>query len=237
MSKSIEDKYQQLSEIGHVLARPGMYIGNVGTEKYEGFLYNETAGKMEQRTIQYNPAFLKMFDEIISNSVDESKRKGNLGLDTIKVNIDRKAGSIEVIDNGGIPVEIHTKVGIYVPEMLFGSLRSGSNFDDTEDRMTTGTHGLGAVLTNIFSKEFHVITADGKNRYIQKFYDNNHKKTEPKIVPITSHYTTITFFPDFDKLKMPKGLDDMNYDRLVKRVVDVAGCNPKIKVYLNGNLL
>ena len=36
--------------------------------------------------ITYNPGFLKIFDEIVTNSVDESKREGSK-LNTIKVTI------------------------------------------------------------------------------------------------------------------------------------------------------
>lgn len=32
MAKSVEDKYKSLTDIEHVLLRPGMYIGSVVTE-------------------------------------------------------------------------------------------------------------------------------------------------------------------------------------------------------------
>lgn len=43
---------------------------------------------------------------------------------------------------------------------MFGSLLTGSNFDDEVARLTGGRHGYGAKLTNIFSSEFMVETAD-----------------------------------------------------------------------------
>jgi DNA topoisomerase-2 len=42
-------------------------------------------------------------------------------------------------DGKGIPVQVHQKEGMYVPEMLFGHLLTGSNFDDNEKRLTGGT--------------------------------------------------------------------------------------------------
>jgi DNA topoisomerase-2 len=44
-------------------------------------------------------------------------------MDTFKVTIDREAKSISVMNNGrGIPIEIHSKEQIYIPELIFGHL-------------------------------------------------------------------------------------------------------------------
>jgi DNA topoisomerase-2 len=41
----------------------------------------------------------------------------------IKVNIDREKNQISVMNDGhGVPVEIHKKEGIMIPEMIFGHL-------------------------------------------------------------------------------------------------------------------
>ncbi len=88
--------------------------------------------------MSYSPAFLKLFDEIISNSADFSKTPEGAHVNTIKVTVDRTTGAISVYDNGGIPVVKHSEYNEYIPEMIFGQLRSGSNFDDDEDSVTTG---------------------------------------------------------------------------------------------------
>jgi len=59
-------------------------------------------------------------------------------------------------------VEIHEQHKMYVPEMIFGHLLTGSSFDDAIERVTGGRNGLGAKLTNIYSKEFTVETCDGQ---------------------------------------------------------------------------
>lgn len=60
-------------------------------------------------------------------------------------------------NNGpSIPVQIHKEMNIYVPEMIFGILLTGSNYDDTEKRVVGGRNGYGAKLTNIYSKKFIV---------------------------------------------------------------------------------
>lgn len=44
-------------------------------------------------------------------------------MDTFKVTIDRAAKAISVMNNGrGIPIEMHSKEGIYIPELIFGHL-------------------------------------------------------------------------------------------------------------------
>ena len=44
-------------------------------------------------------------------------------MDTLKVNIDREKCQISVYNNGkGIPVEMHQKEGIMIPELIFGNL-------------------------------------------------------------------------------------------------------------------
>jgi DNA topoisomerase-2 len=54
---------------------------------------------------------------------------------TIRVWIDEANGSISVLNDGaGIPVKMHTKEKIYIPEMIFGHLLTSSNYDDTEKR-------------------------------------------------------------------------------------------------------
>lgn len=60
---------------------------------------------------------------------------------------------------------------MYVPELIFGHLLTGSNFDDDEKKVTGGRNGLGAKLANIFSNEFVVETVDGHRgkKYKQTF--------------------------------------------------------------------
>lgn len=224
-------KYQKLSEISHILARSGMYLGSSVNTDTEGFLL-DSSGSMTWQAYTYNPALVKLVDEILSNSVDEHKRSGKVT--TIKVSLSQLTGEISIADDGGIPVKKHPEYGTYIPSMIFGELRTGSNFGDDE-RITAGLNGLGSKLTSIFSKEFKVVTADGRNKFTQVFSDNLSKKSDPVITQSKEAGTTITFTPDYERLNC--SLDSGNMARIIKRVYDVAGCNPKIKVYLNGDLI
>ena len=83
---------------------------------------------MVQRTIQYCPGLYKIFDEIIVNAADNKVRDPSM--DTIKINIDRENNIISVYNNGrGIPIQIHEKEKVYVPELIFGHLLTSSNYD------------------------------------------------------------------------------------------------------------
>jgi DNA topoisomerase-2 len=234
MAVSVEKRYQKLTDTEHVLLRPGMYIGSIKPHTEEVFLLNEKKGKFEPTEITYNPGFIKLFDEIVSNSVDEHKR--NPQLNQIKITIDEVSGRISIWDNGGIPVEIHKEYGEWVPEMIFSNLKTGSNFDDTEDRTVVGTNGVGSTLTNIFSKEFKIETCDGKKSFVQVFSDNMSKKTEPVIKSHKKGYTEISYIADFERFGMKK-IDKSSLQMIQKRLYDIAACNTLLKIYLNDTLI
>jgi DNA topoisomerase-2 len=233
--KTIEQRFKLLTPVEHVLKRPGRYLGSVKPHTAECWVVADNNGtdKMVKSTVTWNPGLLKMFDEVISNAVDHSKRPQGKHLDTIKVEIDRATGELSVHDNGGIPVEMHGEHKIYVPTLIFGHLLSGENFDDESDTVVTGQNGEGASLTNIFSTMFSVETCDGKKKFKQ-VWNNNMQASNPRIIEIDSDkgFTKISFIPDYARLET--SLDDGNYTKIVKRVYDIAGCNPQLKIFLNG---
>lgn len=228
---SIDKKFQKLDDIDHVILRPGMYIGSIKPHTSNKWIISD--GSVELKQITYNPGFLKIFDEIITNSVDESKRKGSK-LNTIKVKI--KDNNIIIWDNGGIPVVKHTDHKEWIPEMIFSNLKAGSNFDDNEERSWAGTNGVGSTLTNIYSKKFSIETCDGKNVFSQTFSDNMRKRTKADVKKSSKSYTEISFQPDFEKFGM-SSIDDDHFKMIEKRVYDLAACNTSIKIYFNDKLI
>lgn len=226
--KSIEEQFKKLTDIDHVLLLSTRYIGSISKHTSLSWLVNN--GNMVKKEVSWNPGFLKMFDEIITNSVDEFKRPSSK-LNIIKVYINRNTGEFSVWDNGGIPVVMHKEEKVYVPEMLFKELKCGSNFDISQDRDWSGTHGEGAGLVNIFSKKFIVKTADGKNQFKQVFQNNTRIVGSPQIKSSNNNYTHITWLPDYEKLNTI--LDEGNYQKIIKRIYDICACNPKLKIYLN----
>lgn len=230
---SIDKKFKKLDDITHVLARPGMYIGSIKPHTSNKWIIED--GKMSQKELTYNPGFLKIFDEILTNSVDESKRKGSK-LNTIKVSLDKDTNQISIWDNGGIPVVKHTEHKEWIPEMIFSNLKAGSNFDDTEERSWAGTNGVGSTLTNIYSTQFTISTCDGKNHFLQTFKNNMRDRSAAKVKAGTKNHTEISYIPDFEKFGLST-IDEDHFKMIEKRVYDIAACNQHLKVYFNGQLV
>jgi len=230
MVKDNEQKYRKLTDIEHVLLRPGMYVGSNKPHENEEWLLNDQ-GQFIKKQVKYTPGFLKIFDEIISNSADEHRR--NPKLNKITVRVDTETGKIAILDNGGIPVQKHKEYDEWIPQIIFSNLRAGSNFDDTEERDVAGLNGVGSTLTNIFSTKFVIETCDGKQTYTQLFEDHMHVINEPRIVKGGTPHTKVAYMPNLALFQMEK-IDDDTYELMRKRAADVAACNPKLTVIFNG---
>lgn len=237
--KTIEQTYKKLDQRTHVLERSGMYIGSIKKNIEELWIMPSGESKMSKRMVDYSPGFLKIFDEVLTNAIDHSTRDPTMT--TIKVDYDKKSGEISVWNNGtGVPVVLHKDHNLYVPELIFGHLLSGSNYDDTEQRVGAGTNGLGVKLCNIFSKKFTVETVDSENKkkFIQEYSENMTIKGDPKIMSnSTKSYTKITFIPDYKRFSM-NGLEEDTISLINKRVFDCIACtSSNIQIYLNGEKL
>ncbi|XP_058073689.1 DNA topoisomerase 2-like isoform X2 [Magnolia sinica] len=234
-AKTIEETYQKKTQLEHILLRPDTYIGSV--EKHTQTLWVYEGGEMVHRSITYVPGLYKIFDEILVNAADNKQRDPSM--DSVKVEINAEENCISIYNNGdGVPIEVHQEEGVYVPELIFGHLLTSSNYDDNVKKTTGGRNGYGAKLTNIFSTEFVIQTADGKRqkKYKQVFTNNMGNKSEPSITKCKGgeNWTKVTFKPDLAKFNMTHLEDDV-VALMKKRVVDVAGCLGKtVKVELNG---
>ena len=58
------------------------------------------------------------------------------------------------------------------------------------------------------------------------------ERGEPKVKRNKVNHTEISYLPDYEKFGL-EGLDESHSRLIHKRVVDVAGCNPNIKVFFN----
>ena len=236
--KRISEQYQKLTQLEHILKRPDTYIGSVERTEKQMWVYNTTTDSMEFREVSFVPGLYKIFDEILVNAADNKQNDKNM--DEIRVTVDREKGEISVWNNGrGIPIEIHPKEKIYVPEMIFGHLLTSSNYDDDQQKVTGGRNGYGAKLCNIYSVKFTLETADSrqKKKYKQTWTDNMSKMGQADITANKGDdFTKITFLPDFAKFGMT-GMDD-DFEALVKRrVYDLAGTCKGVSVKLNGSRL
>lgn len=178
--------------------------------------------RIATKTVPVNGVLYKIFDEILVNARDHSVRDSSVSL--IKVVIDEASFTIEN-DGGTLPLTM-SEYGAYIPEVVFGHMLSGTNFDDTEERVVGGRNGLGAKLANIWSTKFIVNLCDGSTTYRQQFSNNMKKIGKASIRPAkpgASTCTKITVFPDLEKLGITDGKFDEGMRALMtRRVYDVA---------------
>lgn len=229
--KTVEDKYEMLTDIQHVIMRRNMYVGDDNTVVEEMYLYKPSENKIVLvQDVLFNAALLKFFDEVITNSIDESRRKTRL-FDVTRIDVTvNKNGFISVKDNGGIPVEIHKKYKMYIPQMIFGVLRTSTNYQQDVTREGAGLNGLGSKLTNIFSKEFKVNTCDGKKRCVVAWKNNMQELAlAPFVTKDTDHGTEVSFVLDLEKFDM-KELPQSMIRVFQKRCIDGAAGNPGLEI-------
>ena len=163
------------------------------------WVYDQATGNVVMRPCTFVPGLYKIFDEIIVNAADNKQRDPQMNRIEVTINPEQKM--IRVGNNGtGIPIVMHQEHKCYVPELIFGHLLTGSNFDDEEAKTTGGRNGYGAKLANIFSTKFVIETNDKsrKLKYKQTFTNNMRDKSEPEVTAsnATDDFTSITFYPD-----------------------------------------
>ncbi|KAF4126793.1 DNA topoisomerase II [Geosmithia morbida] len=235
-TKSATDTYQKLTQLQHIIKRPDTYIGSVERTEQQMWTFNKETQLMEYKNVAFVPGFYKIFDEILVNAADNKQR--NASMTHMKVTIDKESGEISVENNGkGIPIVMHEKEKIYIPELIFGHLLAGSNFDDEEQKTVGGRNGFGAKLCNVFSTEFTLECQDSENgkRYKQTWTDNMQKMGKAKVTSNkTADFVRVTFKPDYNRFGMPDGIDADLESLLYRRVYDMAGTVRGVKVYLNG---
>lgn len=203
--------------------------------------------RIVERTVNYTPGLLKIFDEIMVNAADNKQRDPSM--DRLEVNIDAEANWISVLNNGkGIPIEEHKDYNMYVPTLIFGQLLTGSNFDDNEKKTTGGRNGYGAKLANVFSTQFVVecVTVESGKYFQQTFRQNMTKLEEPIVKKLTKaqekkgDYVKISFSPDLPRFNM-QSLDADIIGLMSRRAYDVAATlarsQGKLSVTLNGKKL
>lgn len=221
LKKMETEEYQKLSEREHILLKSSMYIGNNSIIESKEYILNDKTNKIELKNVIFNPAFLKIVDEIFSNAVDHFHRNGTK-VSTINVDIENNFISVK---NDGKCIPIRKQNGVYIPTFIFGTLLTSSNYDETQERRWVGTNGLGAKLTNIFSSEFTVETfCFEKNLLFSQTWKNNMEIVEDPIISTVqieekSDFTKIRFKPDFTKFPMKEIKNNALEDNLIENDV------------------
>ena len=236
-------KYRKLDDIEHVLERSAIYIGSLEF-------------KSEQELEEYDPSLdrpiyrrynatlcsslITLFNELIDNSADERVRciRDNRPyiVNQICIRVNPCTGKIACWDNGGIPVVMHPEYNEWLPEMLFGSLRSGSNYNE-ERGAVAGLNGVGSSLVNVMSHTFKVVSALNGQQFEMTWTKNMREKTEAKITKTkpSNHFTYIEAHLELNRWQDIDGplrfIPQDTIKKWLSRCIEVAvmGCDPDPK--------
>ena len=244
---NLANKYQQKTDKQHILDNPDTYIGSVEEIDSEQWIIEDN--KIVEKNIKYIPGLFKLFDEGIVNCRDHVVRmlqaiangqQNALPVTNIEVTIEDD-GTITMLNDGnGIDVAEHPEHKIWIPEMIFGHLRTSTNYDKTEKKIVGGKNGFGFKLVLIWSTYGSIETIDHVRglKYKQEFKNNLDEICKPSITKCKNKpYTKITFKPDYKRLGI-KGLTPDLIALLKKRTYDVSAVTDKtLKVKYNGELV
>jgi len=262
-------KYQKMTDREHILKKPDTYIGTIEPAETTEYVMDAAAAAvapatngdaapaapaapalLTRRNITYIPGLYKLFDEGMVNMRDHVVRQAQavadgksdaLPVTTLEVEIDPTDGTIHMTNDGnGIDVAQHPEHKLWIPEMIFGHLRTSTNYDENKkEKIVGGKNGFGFKLVLIWSVWGRVETVDHIRglKYCQEFRSNLSDIMPPvvsksKVKP----YTRVSFRPDYARFGLPG--NNLTADMLalfLKRTYDIAAVTDKtVKVKYNG---
>jgi DNA topoisomerase-2 len=248
-NQTLAKKYQKKTARQHVIDNPDTYIGSVEKVDAALHIFDNDSNRIIEKTIDWIPGLYKIFDEGVVNARDHVIRMQQLKASGQECNrvtyIDVSIsddGTITITNDGnGIDVEKHPEHDVWIPEMVFGHLRTSTNYAKDEKRIVGGKNGFGFKLALIWSTWGKVETVDHtrKKKYVQEFHDNLTRIDTPKITKCsTKPYTSVSFKPDYTRFGMPGGPTPDFLALLKRRVYDIAAVTDKdVKVKWNSDLL
>jgi DNA topoisomerase-2 len=211
------------------------------------------APALTRRNITYIPGLYKLFDEGMVNMRDHVVRQAQavadgkpdaLQVTTLEVEIDPADGTIHLTNDGnGIDVAQHPEHNLWIPEMIFGHLRTSTNYDENKkEKIVGGKNGFGFKLVLIWSVWGRVETVDHVRglKYIQEFKNNLSEIVPPVIAKSkVKPYTRVSFRPDYARFGLPT--NNLTPDMLalfLKRTYDIAAVTDKtVRVKYNGSIV
>jgi len=257
---SLSSKYQKMTDLEHILKKPDTYIGSIQiTECTEYTALSAATGlnaaaetSIGLATFTHIPALYKLVDEGLVNMRDHVIRQAQaikdgkpnaLPVTSIEVEVDAATGTITMTNDGnGIDIAQHPEHKMWIPEMIFGHLRTSTNYaEDKKEKIVGGKNGFGFKLVLVWSTWGSVETVDHVRglKYTQEFKANLTDICPPKITKCSSKkpYTRISFRPDYARLGIAGLTPDMTA-LFTKRVYDIAAVTDRsIRVKYNGSVV
>lgn len=251
INMNLAKQYQKKTDKQHILDNPDTYIGSI--ENVDENLWINQDTMILRKTIQYIPGLYKLFDEGIVNCRDHVVRMiqrqatnydGTKLVSYINVDVNPADGTITMENDGnGIDIAKHPEYDVWIPQMIFGELRTSTNYDKDEKRIVGGKNGFGFKLVLIWSTEGFVETVDHTRglKYVQRFSQNLDVIEPPVITKVkgaaAKPYTKVSFKPDYRRF----GIDNLTPDMVAlfqKRFYDICAVTDqsekKLKFAYNG---
>jgi DNA topoisomerase-2 len=244
---ALAKQYQRKTDKQHILDNPDTYIGSVENVDAMMWVFDDVSQKIVLREIEYIPGLYKLFDEGIVNCRDhvirmiQSTMLEKKFVTYIQTDI-TEDGTITMSNDGnGIDIAKHPEYDLWIPEMIFGHLRTSTNYNKEEKKIVGGKNGFGFKLVLIWSDYGRIETIDHIRglKYVQEFRQNLDVICPPVITKVsttTKPYTKVSFRPDYKRL----GVHGLTSDMLAlmkKRIYDIGAITDhsikKIKVLYN----
>jgi len=192
-----------------VRERPGMYIGDTGSNGLHQLVY-----------------------EVVDNCIDEAMA----GYCT-RINVTlHKDNSVTIEDNGrGIPIQRHEKESqkqgreVTALEVVMTILHAGGKFDKATYKVSGGLHGVGVSCVNALSKKLVAQVFKNGRTYEMEFSRGKPLKPLSEIGPTEKTGTKITFWPDDEVMEVV----EYDHDILTKRLRELAFLNRGINIYFH----
>ena len=178
---SLSSKYQKMTDLEHILKKPDTYIGSIQlTECTEYTALSAATGSgtsaaegvnIGLATFTHIPALYKLVDEGLVNMRDHVIRQAQaikdgkpdaLPVTCIEVEVDAATGIVTMTNDGnGIDIAQHPEHKMWIPEMIFGHLRTSTNYaEDKKEKIVGGKNGFGFKLVLVWSTWGSVETVD-----------------------------------------------------------------------------
>lgn len=223
---SLSQTYRKHTHREHILSLPDTYIGSIENSVEEHYIVEDES--FVAKTVNFNPGFYKLIDELLVNAHDHVVRlRQSKSANPVKnINISSDGQTFTIRNDGeSIDVEKHPEYDVYIPQLIFGELLTSTNYDKDEKKLVGGKNGYGVKLVNIFSKKFELTIVDAKRalKYNQTFENNMSKVGTPSVKACkTKPFVEIVWTPDFQKFGWTDSIPHPVIAVVQRRVYDLA---------------
>ena len=247
--EELANTYQQQTAEEHVLKNPDTYTGSMEESVYDTYVYDTKSKRIVLKTAKIIPGLFKLFDEGIVNCRDHQVRMSQamssgkpniMPVSKIEITISDDGVITMMNDGNGIDVAKHPQHNLWIPEMIFGHLRTSTNYDKSKKKIVGGKNGFGFKLVLIWSEWGEIETIDHLRglSYHQRFENNLSTINTPTIKKCKKKpFTKVSFKPDYKRLGISNLTPDIKA-LFERRVYDIAAVTDKtVKVKYNEELI